>query len=474
MVNIESQTEQSLTLKERDIGVEVDNKVSPKDTTPESPVIIESWKTRLFVVCLFFLLVFLMFNVNYKADKTLDYFIGAFATISFGYLMLKMVMSFFYKPATGDITEDYKVSVVIPSYNENPESVLKAIRSILEQDYQVHEIIFVDDGSKDISAYEEVSILAKEIQGSYVQAAVSGEASYRYSEYKIPRIITHRFDENKGKKQAQAWAFKRAEGDFIMLVDSDGYLYPNAVRELLKQFDDDDVSGVVGHVSARNLKDNILTKMQDILYHNAFRVGRASQSITNCVLVCSGAISMYRRNVIVDNIDEFLKTKILGIKCEAGDDRCLTNIALKYGGKTKYQSTALCITDVPTNTKNFFKQQVRWTKSFYLYTFESMKHAWKKPFMALWLLGEGFLWIFFAASQTTSFISWTENYYVTLALFSVGYMILSALMNGVYYALKNPLSYILSPFFALIHLFFLFPIRIYALITLRRSNWGTR
>lgn len=459
----------------------IKNKIAEKEMSPvvklrpDNPVIVESWKTKLFVVTVFLLLMFLMINVNYRVDKTIDYIVGAFATVSFMYLLLKLVLSFFYKPARGEPREGLTVSVIIPSYNENADSVIKAIQSILEQDYPVHEIIFVDDGSSNTDAYEEVTALAEEISAGYSEvAAAGGVRGYHYATPVSPKIITHRFKENKGKKQAQAWAFKKAEGDFILLIDSDGYLYPNAVRELLKPFNDKKVSGVVGHVSARNLKDNILTRMQDVLYHNAFRVGRASQSITNCVLVLSGAISMYKRDVIVSNLDEFLKTKILGINCEAGDDRCLTNIALKHGGKTKYQSTALCITDVPTNTPNFFKQQVRWTKSFYLYTYESMKHAWKKPFMAFWLLTEGFLWVFFAVSQTTSFISWTENYYIMLAIFSVGYMVLTALMNGIYYALKNPLVYILSPIFALIHLFLLFPIRIYALITIRNSAWGTR
>lgn len=442
-----------------------------KKARAENPLIIESWRARTFVIILFLLLTVAMFNVNYRVEKTLDYLLGAFATVSFIYLTLKIVLSFFYRPATAELDRDYKVSVVMPSYNESPTSVLKAIECLLVQDYPVHEIIFVDDGSKDVSAYEQVAALANELKLGYAQVAAAGNGR---NSTKQPRIVTHRFKRNRGKKQAQAWAFKRAKGDIIMLVDSDGYLYPNAVRELLKPFKDAKVTSTVGHVNARNVKDSMITRLQDIMYQSAFRIGRASQSITNCVLVCSGAISMHRRSVIVDHIDEFLKDKVLGINCEAGDDRCLTNISLKYGGKTKYQSTALCITDVPINTRNFFKQQVRWAKSFYLYTFESMRYAWKRPFMLAWLLGEGFMWIFFTVSQAISLVHWSENYYMTLLLFSIGYMILSAFINGIYYALKNPLLYLLAPFFALVHLFLLFPIRIWALVTLNNSGWGTR
>lgn len=447
-----------------------------QDGIPENtPVIIENWKTKLFSICVFTLLIVLMFHVNYTVEKSLEYYIGAFATISFIYLLFRIVLSFFYNPVREEPTKNYKVTVVMPSYNESVESVSKAIDCLFKQDYPIHEIIFVDDGSSDLSAYNYVLALSRELGLGYREISATSSAidsSIKHSGY--TDLIVHRLDSNKGKREAMAWGFRHATGDMLMLVDSDGYIYPNATRELLKPFNDDKVFSVVGHINARNVGDNFVTRLQDILYQSAFRVGRAAQSVTNSVLVCSGALSMYRSKVVTSNIDEFLKKSFMGISCENGDDRCLTDIALKYGGKTKYQSTAMCITDVPINTKTFFKQQVRWAKSFYLYTFKSMTHAWNKPFMMMWLVCEGFLWILFSVSQAISLFHWTGNYVLLVIIFSVGYFILSSLVSGIYYVFKNPFIYMLAPLYALMHMFLLFPIRVYALLTINKAGWGTR
>src|SRR5690606_6951480 len=111
----------------------IKNKIAEKEMSPvvklrpDNAVIVESWKTKLFVVSVFLLLMFLMINVNYRVDKTIDYIVGAFATVSFMYLLLKLVLSFFYKPAKGEPREGRTVSVIMPSYNENADSVIKAI-----------------------------------------------------------------------------------------------------------------------------------------------------------------------------------------------------------------------------------------------------------------------------------------------------------------------------------------------------------
>lgn len=441
-----------------------------------SPKIISDWKVKVLAIVLYLILLFAMINVNLRAEKTLEYYIGAFATVSFFYMMFKIVLSFFYSPATEEPLKAHKVSVVIPSYNEDPHSVIKAIESILRQDYPVYEIIFIDDGSEDTSAFDHVKLLSEEVNSGFFEAGATytDRIEQGVSPYQQTRIITHRLTNNRGKRHAQAWGFRRARGNIIMTADSDGYIFPDAVRELLKPFNDPDVTSVVGHINARNVDSSFMTRLQDILYHNAFRIGRASQSITNCVLVCSGALSMHRKDIVITHLDEFLEEKVMGITCKSGDDRCLTNLSLKYGGKTKYQSTALCITDVPVKTKNFFKQQVRWAKSFYLYTLESMKHAWNKPFMMMWLVCEGTLWIFFAVSQLISLFYWTKTYYLTVVIFTIGYFVLSSFISGIYYVFKNPLLYLATPIFTLMHMFLIFPIRLYALLTINKSKWGTR
>lgn len=93
-----------------------------------------------------------------------------------------------------------------------------------------------------------------------------------------------------------------------------------------------------------------MTRLIDIRYDNAFRVERSAQSVTGNILTCSGPLSIYRREVVIPNLDKYLNQSFLGVKVNIGDDRCLTNYANRLG-KTAYQSTAFCDTDVPENLK---------------------------------------------------------------------------------------------------------------------------
>lgn len=432
--------------------------------------------SRFLVVMIFLTCVVAMAFVNITAPKTIDFYIDLFTSTTFIYFLTKMVFAFFYKPSSNEVLPDEKVSVIIPSYNEKTDSVLKTIECLLNQDYPLHEIIFVDDGSTDPSAYYEIKRLAHELETGRLQVASTSfkNVNYMPSAMKMPKIIVHRFKRNKGKRFAQAWGFQKATGDKIMIIDSDGYIYPDAVRELLRPFQDEKVLAVTGHVNVRNLKDNLMTRLQDVLYQSAFRIGRGSQSVTNCVLVCSGAISMFRRDFILRNLSDFIDQKLFGKPLDIGDDSRLTKLALSEGGKVKYQSTARCITDVPTTVRQFFKQQVRWSKSFYIESVCALTSAWKRPFMLMWLLGEGTIWMIFAISMLMTFISASPVMFKLLLIYSIGYLCLTTLSHDVYYIFRKPLLYLISPFFSIIHMLLIYPIRIYALVTLFNTRWGTR
>lgn len=55
---------------------------------------------------------------------------------------------------------------------------------------------------------------------------------------KCKNVIVRKQPENKGKRHAQAYAFKNSDADIFFTVDSDSYIYPNELEELLKPFND--------------------------------------------------------------------------------------------------------------------------------------------------------------------------------------------------------------------------------------------
>lgn len=398
----------------------------------------------------FILLFIAMLYVN--PNKTF----GLYGIILLVYLSMKMILSFIYSPATKSITKEYEVACVIPTFNENGESLLMTLESILEQTYPIKEIYIVDDGSPDKTGYNTIKEYIKK----------NPEKCSNVELYSLPK--------NAGKRHAQSYAFKKSKADVFFTVDSDSYIYPNALEELLKAFEDEEVKAVTGHINAKNRQENLLTQLIDIRYDNAFRVERAAQSVTGNILTCSGPLSIYRREVIVPNLEAYLNQEFLGVKVNIGDDRCLTNFANKIG-KTKYQSTALCITDVPNNLKQFLKQQLRWNKSFFRESLNAIKLGKIRPVVALWSILEVSLFVLL----TGSFISFLvnapnyKNIFMIMGLIIVG-IFFSSFVRNIHYLVKHPLLFLLSPFYAVIHLFLLNPLRLYALLTIRDVRWGTR
>ena len=431
----------------------------------------ESKLQKVFVASMFLLFVSGLIYINAVAKGGLNWYLGVYGSIMVTYLFGKMLLSFFYKPAYEEAVGNKKVSVIIPSYNEKPDAVLQTVESIMAQDYPIHEIFFVDDGSADTSGYEAILQLKKEYDAMKKEVAVTAEmgASAGFD----TNLIVHRLKKNSGKRHAQIWAFKQATGDVFFTVDSDGYVHTDAVRELLKPFNDEDVQAVTGHINARNKNDNWFTRLLDMRYDNAFRVERAAQSVTGNVLVCSGPISCYRREVVMDNIEHYGSQTFLGDKVQAGDDRCLTNYAI-LKGKTLYQSTARCDTDVPGTFKQFFKQQIRWNKSFFRESLVALKVGFKKPRTLVWVLLELSLWLLFGIVILLGLVLKAKTVGAVLFLYYLAYLTFSAWARNVFYILKHPLVFLLAPVYGIIHLGLLFPLRFYALLTIKSTGWGTR
>lgn len=290
---------------------------------------------------------------------------------------------------------------------------------------------------------------------------------------KFKNVITHRLRRNRGKRHAQAWAFKISDADMFLTVDSDSYIYPNALEELVKCFNNPKIFAATGHINARNRDENLLTRLIDIRYDNAFRVERAAQSMTGNILTCSGPLSLYKREVIIPNLKHYTNQYFLGVKVNIGDDRCLTNYAARLG-RTAYQSTARCDTDVPNNLRVFAKQQIRWNKSFFRESLIALSMFARKPLLSVWSFLEVVLWVLLMTSTINLLVGNFGKIDFWWVAGAVAVISISALFRNVHYAVKHPLLFLLSPFYGFIHIFLLQPIRLYALLTLRDVRWGTR
>jgi glycosyltransferase involved in cell wall biosynthesis len=93
------------------------------------------------------------------------------------------------------------VSVVIPTYNR-AGTIERAVESVLSQHYPVIEVIVIDDGSKDDTAYR---------------------MSHRYGSDSRVRYI---YRQNGGVCTARNQGLREAQGEFVAMLDSDDYWLP--------------------------------------------------------------------------------------------------------------------------------------------------------------------------------------------------------------------------------------------------------
>lgn len=272
-------------------------------------------------------------------------------------LLFRTILWLKYRPMTEKDVGEVEwplVSVIMPSYNES-KCVSKAIDSVFMADYPKDklEVIAIDDGSDD-GTYEQLKIAKKNYGASL-------------------KII--RFNKNLGKRRALYSGLKLARGEILITVDTDSIIGRNALKRIvLPLMSDPEVGAVAGRVAVLNEKDNVLTRMLAVNYSISFDFGRAYQSVYGGVMVCPGALTAYRGSVIRPILKDWVNQVFMGKPCTHGEDRHLTNLILKNGYSTKYQSNAVVYTRVPSDLIQVNKMYIRWTRSCLRESFVFLKH----------------------------------------------------------------------------------------------------
>lgn len=372
-----------------------------------------------------------------------------YTLLAFIYLWYRYLTLFIRNKNLNLTYNNEKISVIIPYYNEEPDLLIKTIKSA-DNCLGDKEIIVIDDGSKTLDCFNKCKELRKEIN-----------------------FILIRYEENKGKRYAQVIGFEKAKGQIIITLDSDTILDKNALINLAKNFADKKIGAVTGQLEVLNANDNLLTKIQAARYWNAFNFERQSQGKLGVINCCSGPISAYRREVIEEIKKDYFDQTFLGKKATYGDDRHLTTLILRKGYKVKYERNALGYTDAPNTFKKFIKQQIRWKKSFLRETYLCSKFMFKKnKLLAFDISLTTFILFFSLLARIMLVISLILNpFYILIAIPMIALM---AFLNSLYILFHKPKYFFYSILYAYVHAFLIYWLLFVALFTLKETKWGTR
>ena len=230
-------------------------------------------------------------------------------------------------------TEKPLVSIIVPAFNEEVNAV-NSLNNLLRCDYENFNIIFVDDGSKD-STYQKVSS--------------------SFSNHPKIKVFTK---SNGGKASALNFGIAQTHADYVVCIDADTKLRPDAVKLLMRHFLETEqgkkgrVGAVAGNVKVGN-EVNLITRWQSIEYITSQNFDRVAFANINAITVVPGAIGAFQKKVLQEAGG--FTTDTLAEDCD------LTIRILKLGYLVENENHAIAMTEAPETVKQFLKQRFRWS-----------------------------------------------------------------------------------------------------------------
>jgi cellulose synthase/poly-beta-1,6-N-acetylglucosamine synthase-like glycosyltransferase/peptidoglycan/xylan/chitin deacetylase (PgdA/CDA1 family) len=216
------------------------------------------------------------------------------------------------------------VTVIVPAFNEQA-NVAATVRSLVASDYPQVSVVVVDDGSSDDTAGVVARMGLRNV-----------------------RLIRQ---ENGGKPAALNTGIAAARTDFLVLVDGDTVLAPDAIGWLLQPFTDPAVGAVSGNAKVAN-RDGLLGRWQHLEYVMGFNLDRRMFEVGRCMPTIPGAIGAFRRRVLADGG---------GVPADTlAEDTDLTMSVVRAGWEVVYAEDAIAWTEVPRSLRQLWQQRYRW------------------------------------------------------------------------------------------------------------------
>jgi len=219
-----------------------------------------------------------------------------------------------------------KVTVLIPAFNEE-KVIVTTIERILASDYPNMEILVIDDGSKDHTAYI--------VRAHFMKESRVGVIS-------IP---------NGGKANALNVGLAHAQGEVVVALDADTQFEKTTISRLVRWFTDAAIGAVAGNAKVGN-RINMITRWQALEYIVAQNLERRALSALDTLTVVPGAVGAWRRDVLRD---------IGGFPADTlAEDQDLTIAIQTKGYRVHFDPTAVAWTEAPDTVRGLAKQRFRW------------------------------------------------------------------------------------------------------------------
>lgn len=216
-----------------------------------------------------------------------------------------------------------KVSIMMTSYHE--KELGKAVNAILDQWKESYELLIVSPDKEGKNIAEK--------------------------ETKKNRQVRWIKDKGLGKSAAVNHALPQAQGKILVLTDGDVMLFPQAIHEIIKTFDDKKIGCVSGRVISANPRTTMLGYWSHLLADAGAHQIRMELSQQEKFLECTGYLFAFRKGIISK------------IPLDVAEDTIIPYVCYQKGYKIRYAPKAKVLVKNPTTFKDWLKQRKRTAKA---------------------------------------------------------------------------------------------------------------
>lgn len=372
--------------------------------------------------------------------------LGLAGLLVWGLWIYRVVLSRLAKPVVNGYRAS--VSVVVPSFREDAEILVRCLESWLSQN--PGEVIIVVD-------------------------IADTECHAKLREVNDPRLRVLIY-EHSGKRSALGVGIRAARGDIVVFADSDTWWEPGLLDAVQMPFEDPQVGGVGTQQNVFQRTTSVWRRIADWLVNLRYYDYVPAMGSRGGVACLSGRTAAYRRSAILPVVHHLENEFFLGRRCIAGDDGRLTWLVLASGYKTVHQSSARAISMFPSSFRAFFKQRIRWSRNSYRCYLTALWKGWlwKTPLVTkvtvLQILltpvtmGVTLGYLFFSRLELTPWGIGT----------CVGWLLIGRGIRGWSHLKRHPQEILLLPLTTLVIIGIALPIKLYAFITMNKQGWLTR
>jgi hyaluronan synthase len=344
---------------------------------------------------------------------------------------------------------------IVPAFEEPTGNLHRTVRSLLAQTHPIDEIHVIDDGSR----------------------------RHPVEPFEHPRVFWHR-QENKGKRGAQVTVLRHLQEQdkhfaYVLTIDSDGEPFPDALEQQLRAMSNPRIQATTGMIYIRNFEETWVSRAADIDIGTSCVMMRSSRSMLGALETTSGALALYRAELLYDHLDAY------EVECGTGDDRWLALRALMRGEVVAVNEAGV-VTDMPTTLRKTYRQRLRWARSWwwmlpFVYARLSLKQLISPTFGLLQLVITPVMLAWIVVMSLLTLGGRYHNPGIALLYLAV-YLVVRFGQSGLYVLMRPDMTtrqrwhswLVGTPAAVFMNIVLLCPTRYWALFKLRDNAWQSR